>query len=459
MFVPAPSRRAAITFFVLSKLHDSQPSGKEASIDLEVPGSVQHDEDGVVRNADDVTLEGTLQLPLTPVAPTTYTGRPKPPGANKVLLIIKTGATVLWDRIPIHLATSLRDGSVPNFLIYSDQEDTVAGVQIHDALVNMSPHYKTHHPDFELYRHQVALRSGGPAKTTIFKGDIGKAGWKLDKYKFVPALVDAYSRYPHMEWYVMVDCDTYIIWQNLVRWLNTLNSSEAIYTGAPTWTDKELFAHGGAGIIMSKALIKATVATPEYEPHRWEGVKTSFGDYVLAKSFKDLGFGFWRAETMKLIFQREPPDMVTFREDRLCRPIMTLHHLDAMEMGNLYEFEKAMMPEEGYIKYADIYDYFIARHLTPELPSWDNNARSIKYRRSDPGQNEPPDRAPWYNKDNCRTACEGWERCLAWRWEDGYCALGDFVQFGEGREGVVSGFMVERIEEVRRRVGCDPMRH
>ena len=79
-----------------------------------------------------------------------------------------------------------------------------------------------------------------------------------------------YRNFPNAHWYVMIDDDTYLFLDNLEISLKSRNWNEPHYLGVPTYFsgcdgvskfgDGPFFAHGGSGIIMSRAALKKLVA-------------------------------------------------------------------------------------------------------------------------------------------------------------------------------------------------------
>lgn len=91
-----------------------------------------------------------------------------------VTIVIKTGATELWDKIPILLLSNLACAN--DVLIYSDLEDEVAGKPVFDALVDISEEAKATNHDFGIYRLLRQYRDD-QAEVAELKKDHGKEAW------------------------------------------------------------------------------------------------------------------------------------------------------------------------------------------------------------------------------------------------------------------------------------------
>ena len=162
-------------------------------------------------------------------------GKPPPDGANATLaedplcahqpdlsnlgLVVKTGATESYARLPTQLLTVLR--CVPDFQIFSDMAQTVAGFPVHDALDTVLDAAKAGNKDFDLYRAQQACAAAVKACTEGM--DRAAAGWSLDKYKNIHMAEKAWRMMPGKDWYMFIDADTYVLWNSLAAWLGRLD--------------------------------------------------------------------------------------------------------------------------------------------------------------------------------------------------------------------------------------------
>lgn len=104
------------------------------------------------------------------------------PGAEKVMLLLKTGATELYQKLPIHFLTTLRCINSRNLIIFSDLAQTFADHSVIDALAGVSSEFRDHHSDFDFYRKLQDHQREGKDVSKL-KGD---NSWDLDKWKFLP---------------------------------------------------------------------------------------------------------------------------------------------------------------------------------------------------------------------------------------------------------------------------------
>lgn len=114
------------------------------------------------------------------------------PLAKDTLLVLRTGATEVLEKLPVHFDTTLR--CVPNYAIYSDYEEDVEDHHIYDVFDELSEDFKKSVLDFELYQRLKTKGRDGLFIDGIEHGGsgpngmLGNPGWKLDKFKFLPMI-------------------------------------------------------------------------------------------------------------------------------------------------------------------------------------------------------------------------------------------------------------------------------
>jgi hypothetical protein len=149
--------------------------------------------------------------------------------------------------------------------------------------------------------------------------------------------------YPDKQWYVFVETDTYIMWQNLLNYLAALDHTKPYYVGGQMWIIDELFAHGGTGYAVSRPALQRIVHM--FQEHRidWENWTNAqwAGDCVLGRAFVDSGtkltkaWPIWQGDAIgALDWQRR-------EEHRLwCSPVVSYHHLTPDTVEDLWKFEQ-----------------------------------------------------------------------------------------------------------------------
>ena len=150
----------------------------------------------------------------------------------------------------------------------------------------------------------------------------GHAGWKI--------------------WFVFIDTDTFVEWDNLLGLLEHLDAAERVYLGSPVWLPRLQFAHGGSAYVLSYGALKALNSPGSHEPdgplYSQFGFNTTqlcCGDEALARALKSRGVslkGYWP------MFNGEIPATVAFGRDTWCEPVISLHHLQGEDMRRLWQW-------------------------------------------------------------------------------------------------------------------------
>ena len=391
------------------------------------------------------------------------------PGANNTLVILKTGATELYQKLPTHFVTLFT--CVPHFMIFSDLAQNFADYPVHDAIAPISSHFREHHADFELYRKLEKYQREGQDMSQL-KGD---GGWNLDKWKFMPMLHQAFNAAPdNIEWFVVMEADTSISWTNLLQWLKTMNPKKAYYLGAQNVIGGTTFAHGGSGIIVSRKAADMLVAkrkeigTVTYDETWEERTSTSCcGDEVIARAFLEVGVEL--TPSWPLI-QGETVSSIDFTDNHWCTPAITWHHVQPIELDALWQFENEWIDDHGWntpYLYRDIFEHFIARHVTVNRTSWNNLSQDRKLVASNVASSDDEDfnklenyeKAAVESESVCASACVKREGCVQWMYSPGRCYLGDKIRFGKSDEREddhwTSGWLQDRVQKYKDRFeGC-----
>lgn len=116
------------------------------------------------------------------------------PDPGNVAIIIKTGATEVYAKLPTLLATILKCVREP--LIFSDLEQRLGEHQVHNVLANFTPSAMKGNKDFDIYRTQQQYVADGraadlprlssvPIPSDDWRTNGKSAAWGLDKYKFL----------------------------------------------------------------------------------------------------------------------------------------------------------------------------------------------------------------------------------------------------------------------------------
>lgn len=420
------------------------------------------------------------------------------PGAADVVVVVKTGFTVAQKRLPMHIETTYR--CIPNLLIYSDAEQTIAGHKIHDALADLAPSILDSSDDFQFYRKIKEAQSAGLKVSDVSSKDDIDTAWRLDKWKNIPLLVKAAEYKPDAKWYIFIDADTYPVWSNMLHWLSRKNHNKRIYLGCQAWIGDTVFGHGGSGYILSNAAMRAAKAEIDKDTMHYYNIPDSecCGDVavaVLLRDYLDLNL-----TTSWPMIQGETPGTLDYTQEKWCKTVVSYHHVDADEVDALWRFEQHWLRWMGEqqqvlgtggagsgteqtvvsappILHRDIYDYFVAPLMRKPIMNWDNMSRDRTLRGAegrkkkdneenddenndeenkdnDENQNEDEEDEEtedhtdyWNDADkvahtsfaNCKKACEADEWCLGYSYLPGECHISHVIRLGGEAKGETFG--------------------
>ncbi|KAF2211328.1 hypothetical protein CERZMDRAFT_68814 [Cercospora zeae-maydis SCOH1-5] len=379
------------------------------------------------------------------------------PGADKVMIILKTGATELYQKLPTHFVTTLK--CVPNFVIYSDLNQSYANVQVHDAIAPVSEKIRKEHEDFKLYREIAKWQREGQDMSKLQGG----SGWNLDKWKFLPMFHEVFETADDkIDWFVMIEADTSLSWLNLLLWLQKMDPMKPFYLGSQNVIGETVFAHGGSGIVVSRkaadimAAARQNAGKEQYdESWEQETAKACCGDEILARAF--LAVEVPLSPAWPLI-QGEKISTIDFTQRHWCTPSLTWHHVTPIEVDQYWQFQLDWVEKHGWQKeyvHGDIFDHFVAPHVTVNRTSWNNLSKDKKFLKD-------YQQKAIESEELCAEACmrEGDGECMQWMWTPGRCHLGREIRFGESDEREEQhwncGWIQDRIEQLRKKVsGCD----
>lgn len=207
------------------------------------------------------------------------------PNTSSVLLVMKTGASEAYSKIPIQLHTTLK--YLSDFLFFSDMAQNIAGYTIYDSLDTVLSEVKEKNKDFALYHRQKQCPIDQDSCNK--NHDVAKQGWELDKYKNIHMAEKAYKMRPNYEWYLFVDADTYVVFPTLVQWLKQMDSSKPHYIGSVAQVAGFPFGHGGSGYLVSQAAMRAMFYGKTEVANKYDETiqHTCCGDYMWSKALND----------------------------------------------------------------------------------------------------------------------------------------------------------------------------
>ena len=296
------------------------------------------------------TAPGTSPTTAAPAPPQTTTSSPSPtvvapktstdddeckdfPDTSDILLVMKTGATEAYDKLPVHFLTMMR--CIKDYIIFSDVEMEIAEHKLIDTLDEISDEVKKDNDDFKLYEQLKTYRQLHEDPRSL---KLGGSGWNLDKYKFLPMLLKTWRYRKDAKWYVFVEADTMVDWTNMRTFLDKLKPTTPYYIGSPTYLDIE-FAHGGTGYIISQAaMAKGVGEHPDISKKYDKDVHgICCGDRMIARVMLDQDIKLTKAWPM---LNGEKPITLPYGDNQWCQPVLTMHHMTAQEVSQVWSYQQ-----------------------------------------------------------------------------------------------------------------------
>ncbi|KAJ3208579.1 hypothetical protein HDU67_006671 [Dinochytrium kinnereticum] len=355
---------------------------------------------------------------------------------DKFAVALKTGAEVAVERASIHLVTFLK--KINNLVIIGESP----GIHIGD------------HPMIDVYtgvydlvdkrlaakkeKDEAAAKSKGsaskekakdgddedeksrnlekrePKEAAVIPAEDSR-GWKLDAHKNIPGVEYLYRKYPNAEWYIMIDDDSYMFFDNLDHYLKGKNPDDPHYIGQSNvfvgcdgvqkFGDGPNFAHGGSGIVMSRGAVKKMMGGIEGCIKKYKDCWA--GDVRLALCFRDNGILLTGGQG----FDKEPPN-----DD-----IQRLHEVETMAI--------AAHPKSG-VTYSDVLQNFLANR---EAIQKDTDRYGSDY-----------DNRPSEDARACMLMCKSEHKCKSWTYDGSKCWLKDKIASVKEDKGKWSGILPEK---------------
>ncbi|KAI5928180.1 hypothetical protein F4810DRAFT_647354 [Camillea tinctor] len=390
------------------------------------------------------------------------------PNTSNILVVVKTGATESYAKIPTQLMTNLR--CVDDFLIFSDMRQRIAVFDIYDSLDTVKSEARDENADFDLYRQQQTCLIDQDSCNSAH--DNGRSrGWTLDKYKNIHIAEKTYALRPGYDWYLFIDADTYVLWPNLLQWLRSLDPNKEFYIGSTALINDFPFAHGGSGYILSQAAMHQFVGVHPGTANRFDTrIKdTCCGDYMLAVALNET-VGIQVSQAWPTI-NGEKPYTIPFGPKQWCKPIVTMHHMNPEEISTFWEFERQFYHKRSFsltrqrpLLFRDIYEEFLAPKIQLKRQDWDNLSNDVRYfdfeadhtesqiSRAKQNDFSPYERDAHKSFEHCRKMCSEVEDCFQFSYHNETCTYHKGFLLGKPRkkadkesERWVSGWAVDKI--------------
>lgn len=221
------------------------------------------------------------------------------PDTSKILLVMKTGASEAFSKVPAQLVTSLK--CLPESLIFSDMEQEIGGHKIYDSLDRVLDPVKTNNRDFDAYFRQ--RQCAADQESCNQNMDFEQERWDLDKYKNLHIAEKAFNMRPNYDWYLFVDAGAYVVWPTMLRWLENLHQTDPMYIGSKTSVGNSHFGDGGSGYVVSNRAMRGFFENEHNVANRWDEAtkRHCCGDLMFARALKE-ATGISVNDTVRLVF-------------------------------------------------------------------------------------------------------------------------------------------------------------
>ncbi len=346
---------------------------------------------------------------------------------EKVQVVFKTG-TGQSEKNEANLASVT--SCIQNMIVVSDYPEQVGGRDFIDILATLPAPY-SNHPDFAAYYTQQKARQDG-------KVGPSHDAWKLDRFKFLPMVNTAYEMRPNASWYVFLEADVYIFWDNLFRLLNQFNPKEKHYLGSAVPGSKgRWFAYGGAGIVISQGLMQSLVGDGTILSKRYQkmALNDCCGDAVLG--YVILAKTGVRLTDLYPMFSGDYLPDLRIDKQCWCTPLISLHRMSVDSLRSLWRWERTRRPSQVCMTASLVNDSLslqqkplvfsdMVAYRQPLLQNtsfhdfWDNLSADMV----------PNDDAAIHSSLTCAEACERNATCLQYSYTRNECRMWPYIVHG-----------------------------
>ncbi|SMR52397.1 unnamed protein product [Zymoseptoria tritici ST99CH_1E4] len=347
--------------------------------------------------------------------------------------VLKVGHGVVQTRARNSLNSC--SACIDDLLIFSDFDEELEGRPI----INVISDLPAEHQEQEQLIPWKAM-NGLPVNGSIMDPEItGRQGWELDKFKFLLSISRAWRMRPEKRWYVFYEGDTFVVWDNVFRWLANFDPDTPQYFGSPSpgredKGERVWFANGGPGYIISRAAMRRLVkndfdqTTGEYlgskftESHWGDVLTDCCGDSVL-------GWALWQ-EQVRISgvwpsMNPHPLHGVPFSDQHWCQPVMSMHKVHEKDMVDLWRWEWAHRDFKRPFLYRDLALSYLNLTAMQRRNNWDNAAWD---------GSDAPAGAPHVSADSCESACTSHGGCFQWTYHRRRCTFVRSFRLGDAKE-------------------------
>jgi hypothetical protein len=361
--------------------------------------------------------------------------------ASRFAFAIKSGADIARERVPVLLDTFLV--GVENYIVIGEADLNITDdLHMIDVISNLYQGLKDEDgSELVFSNNRVAAHETANERLGIVQSipNENSPGWKSDAHKNIPAFRILFEKFPDTDWYMMIDDDSYVFMDNLLDFVADFNSSLPYYFGAAntfehcdgveSWQYSTAFAHGGSGILISRAALLRLENLWDFCITRYHGLTFSIynldcwaGDVRMGLCLRNAGVLLTNSKA----FHTTPPnDLAVFSQP--CSKPITFHHLLPSQIKKLNFLERNLKLTNSRVTMADL------------LRDWLNPSPKIN-------SNRVGDEYAIHSSeilDECKERCERDPSCLTYSFikASKTCSLKYKVNALQEEPGTISGII------------------
>ncbi|KAL4960783.1 peptidase S8/S53 domain-containing protein [Aspergillus stella-maris] len=363
---------------------------------------------------------------------------------------------------------------IPNLLVVSDMGQKLGPFQSHDVLADVI--HVLSDEDKLAYQRQREYHYYWDKELQPTK-----AGWQLDRYKFLAMIEYAYAQNPNAKWYVFFETDTLVLWDNLVQLLGRYKYVDPVYIGSPTpgrplgtWWEPEptFFVYGGSGIVLSVTAMENILREDKEGSAKAESDQqsqlliTKYQDMVREDCCGDSVLG-WVAAQREVdiqgqwpMFNPTPLHHTPLGKTYWCQPAISFHKSDPIDVVEIWNWQQKRLAKGNNshrpVLYSDLIDFFDFASV-PMRKDWNN---------IDMDAFDAPDDEAHESFDACKEACHEHKDCYQFTHFKDKCRMSRIIRLGtpvppeeesddSAEHHSLAGWDVEKIKKFTKDHACE----
>ncbi|KAL4938001.1 hypothetical protein BDV06DRAFT_215451 [Aspergillus oleicola] len=391
---------------------------------------------------------------------------------NEIQVTLKIGGAESRELLRSH--TDGVTPCIPNLLVVSDMGQKLGPFQSHDVLADVI--HVLSEEDKLAYQRQREYHYYWDKELQPTK-----AGWQLDRYKFLAMIEYAYAQNPNAKWYVFFETDTLVLWDNLVQLLGRYKYVDPVYIGSPTpgrplgtWWEPTptFFVYGGSGIVLSVTAMEHILREDQEGSAKAESDQqsqlliTKYQDMVREDCCGDSVLGWVAAQRDVEIqgqwpmFNPTPLHHTPLGKTYWCQPAISFHKSDPVDVVEIWNWQQKRLAKGNDshrpILYSDIIDFFDFASV-PMRKDWNN---------IDMDAFDAPSHEAHRSFDACKEACHEHEDCYQFTHYKDKCRMSRIIRLGNpvppeeesddsAEQHSLAGWDVEKIKEFKKAHDCE----